>query len=315
MNESFKKILAREVLIFFGMIGLTVIVALGIWCYSLIVDKMIDSKGNRIKTLYTNELNLSRSYDDKFSKVKSIITSIYLINNSTSNSQITLSNDQLSEVKAIKLHYWRLKSGQIDKNEYDRIMKISSNKFQKIIIERQKMLGGLPEHNDSVSYNECINRLTGLGARIDKDLVPDTTFAESEPIFIPDLPEDSILSYGILAIWNCLVTHKEHLALMLPYSVRNDYNINSRQDLYDLIAQVKITEEELKNKSIANAIHKQINQLKFEKFKLSQKVLTAKDLILNVKLTFLVLLIIGYPLRLIYVTLSWAIKIYRQKAE
>jgi hypothetical protein len=73
MRNSYKKTLAREILILFGFIGLTLLIALGVWCYSLIITKMIRNKANEIKTYQASIINLTKDYTDKLSKIKMFI--------------------------------------------------------------------------------------------------------------------------------------------------------------------------------------------------------------------------------------------------
>jgi hypothetical protein len=82
--------------------------------------------------------------------------------------------------------------------------------------------------------------------------------------------------------------------------------------LFKLIEQYTFSKDELNNKTKTTELQMQIKQLEQAQSNLSDKAITRDDLIRIVKRICIILLIIVYPLRLIFFTFKWAIKTYRQ---
>jgi hypothetical protein len=264
MDKTLKKKIAREILLLFGIFGLIILIAFGIWCYLLVINKQIIHRTSSINYDKGVLTEISNAYNSKFSKIKSFITILKTKEDEKwgSNYSLYLASKELKIDKAIK-------------------------KYE----DEQSFNGKLPNPKDTVSYIACIRQIS-------------TADKWSKYIVYTD---DDILS-----VWNCLSTKMENLYYLLPMQVLEEFKIDNKTDLINLFHQYSFTKDELKSKTQKTELETKIKQLEQERSVLYYKVITRDDLLRMVKITFIIILIIAYPARLLFLTFKWAIKTYRQ---
>ncbi len=266
MKVPTQKKIAREVLILFGSIVLTLLVAIVLWCYSLVINNKIGSKNKIIKT-HQNELsNISKVYSDKISKIKTFIGLLKQKEDEHWGSSFTL--------------YLASKEMNVDK---------AVKKYQ----ADQAINGKLPQSRDTVFYYNCLQPLKNI--KLPKGAIL-TNFPDSDA----------------LTVWDCLLKQKENLFYFLPLSFLEEYKIETRNQLFDLIQQYNLNNDELKTAKQIDTLDTQIAQLQKEKNILSVKAINKQDLFRIALTTLIIILIIVYPIRLMYITFRWALKTYRK---
>ncbi|MBW8049200.1 MAG: hypothetical protein FVQ77_02440 [Cytophagales bacterium] len=290
MREPFKKKLAREILILFGVLGLILIVTLGLWCYSLIIEKMIADKNKDIQSQQNIISNLSSTYDNKFSKIKSFITLLKTKEdeNRGSNYTLYLLSKEFKVYKAVK-------------------------KYE----DEQSINGKLPNPKDKVSYIACIREIT-TDDKWSKYLVDIEDFYTIEEWVRKSglqgngLEELFKTDDDILSAWNCLLTNKENLYYLLPMPLLEELKIENKADLVNLFQQYSFTKAELNSKTKITELKIIKQKLEEERNNFSSKVISRDDLIKIVKIISIIILLLFYPLRLLVFTFKWAIKAYKQ---
>jgi hypothetical protein len=255
MSNPFKKTLAREILILFGVIGLTLFIGLGVWCYSLVVEKMIAGRTKDIQYYNASITELSKDYDDKFSRIKSFIGLL-----------------KTKEKYASRFDYYLLFSTEPG---YDKAVKHDES--------MQSVNGTLPNLSDKATIENCLKPLEGI--RLPKGET------------LTDYPNENVLP-----IWDCLMSNKEHLFYLIPGPVEKEYKTDTRDKLFKLLEQLQITGTEKEKKENAKDLQIHVTELEKEKNDLSYSVLTSNDLFKIIKVIFIALLTVFYPVRLIYLT-------------
>jgi hypothetical protein len=116
-----QKKIAKEILILFGLIGLTLFVVLSVWCYSMMIKTRIESKN---KIIFKKEITLN-----KFEKIEQFITLVKLKDEEhwVSHYGIFLLSKECKVDNAIR-------------------------KFE----NEQTINGNLPNPQDTIAYMDCI---------------------------------------------------------------------------------------------------------------------------------------------------------------
>ncbi|MBN2881795.1 hypothetical protein JXM83_07135 [Candidatus Woesearchaeota archaeon] len=150
MDRTIKKKIAKEVLLLFGIFGVTILVIVGIWFYSLIIDNQIDKQTTKIYNEKRDLTELSDIYNSKFSKIKEFTTFLKTKEDEHwgSNLSLYLTSKELNVDKAVR-------------------------KFE----EEQSINGKIPNPSDSIDYITCIrpihtgNKWSKYLQYTDKDLL------------------------------------------------------------------------------------------------------------------------------------------------
>lgn len=128
MEKSLKKKVAKEVLIFFGLLGITILTVLGILTYKFIIDKKVANLTMEINS----EKRIVAGLEEEFQSVKVFIEFLKKMEdeNRGSNYSLYLASKDLYIEDAIKIY------------------------------EDQKSINGeFPNPQDTISYIECIRQI------------------------------------------------------------------------------------------------------------------------------------------------------------
>jgi hypothetical protein len=265
MNIKTKKKIAREILLLFAALGVTLLIGLFVWCYSLVIDGKIQSKDTLIKQ-HSNELSDNfKIYNDKISKIKTFV----------------------GKLKAKEDEHW---GSSFSLYLFSKEMKVEKA-VRKYEVE-QAINGQLPSPDDTLTYYKCIQSF--------KSIKPPSGF-------ILDFNDKDALS-----VWNCLVADRANLFYFLPMSFLEEYEIETRPELYKLIDQYSLSSDEIKIAAKKDSINNQIARLQNERAALSTKTINRQSLTRIVLTAFIVILILIYPVRLLVLAFRWAFKTYKQ---
>lgn len=228
MNTKTKKIIAREILLLFVAVGLTLLAALVVWIYFLVINKKIENKENSINK-YQNELsNNFKNYNEKVSRIKAFIGKLKIKEDENSGSAFSL--------------YLLSKEMKVN----DAVKKYDTE---------QPINGQLPNVNDTLTYYSCLRTFQKI--KLPKGFVLDFNDKDALSVWNCLLANKEYLFYflplSFLEEYN-IKTRPELHRLIENYSLSSDEIKNARkiETINNQIIRLQNEKTALSKKEISN---------------------------------------------------------------